>query len=114
MPPRRRSQGDQVELVIEPNRMVSAYLAKQYFDMCKATNAELTCAICLENQQATNNPNVHRCGLSGRQQFPNADLPERVDSAILKGMLGRAVLYKNYWAPIKGTIYAALRIKAAQ
>ena len=65
-------------------------------------------------QQATNNPNVHRCGLSGRQQFPNADLPYRADSAILKGMLGRAVLYKNYWAPIVGTLYAALRIKAAQ
>jgi hypothetical protein len=65
-------------------------------------------------QQATNNPNVHRCGLSGRQQFPNSDLPYRADSAILNGMLGRAVLYKNYWAPIKGTLYAALRIKAAQ
>ena len=64
-------------------------------------------------QQATNNPNVHRCGLSGRQQFPNADLPYRSDSAVLKGMLGRAVLYKNYWAPIVGTLYAALRIKAA-
>eukprot|EP00966_Prymnesium_polylepis_P077559 1796877-Prymnesium_polylepis.1 len=148
MPPRRRSQNTEQ---VEPNRVVSSYLGHTrsiYFDMCKATNAELTCAICLENsvennvyslvtmdlgtfidfknpifqksflyiikQQATNNTNVHRCGLSGRQQFPNADLPYRADSAILKGMLGRAVLYKNYWAPIKGTIYAALRIKAAQ
>ena len=50
MPPRRRSQvNDQVEVIIEQNKIVSSYLSNQYFDMCKATNAEQTCAICLDN-----------------------------------------------------------------
>ena len=47
MPPRRRSQ--EVEVVIEQNRVVTPYLANQYFDLCKATNKDLTCAICLDN-----------------------------------------------------------------
>ena len=48
MPPRRRSQ-DQVEVFIEQNKIVSSYLSNQYFDMCKETNKEMSCAICMDN-----------------------------------------------------------------
>ena len=48
MPPRRRSQ-DQIEVIIENNKVVRPYLSNQYFEMCKATNKEMTCAICLDD-----------------------------------------------------------------
>ena len=67
-------------------------------------------------QMATENPGASRCGASGTFLVPNQDdldLPYRSDSAILKGLLGRMVMYQNYWLPIKGHIFAALRIKRA-
>ena len=49
MPPRRRNQSQEVEVVIEQNKIVKTYLSNQYFDMCKITNKEMTCAICLDD-----------------------------------------------------------------
>jgi hypothetical protein len=67
-------------------------------------------------QMATENPGAHRCGASGTFLVPNQvdlDVPYRSDSAILKGLLGRMVMYQNYWLPIRGKIFAALRVKRA-
>ena len=67
-------------------------------------------------QMATENPGAHRCGASGTFLVPNQvdlDVPYRSDSAILKGLLGRMVMYQNYWLPIRGSLIAALRIKRA-
>ena len=67
-------------------------------------------------QMATENPNTHRCGASGTFLVPNQadlDVPYRSDQAILKGLLGRMVMYQNYWLPVKGSLIAALRIKRA-
>ena len=73
-------------------------------------------ALYIVRQMATENPGAHRCGASGTFLVPNQvdlDVPYRSDSAILKGLLGRMVMYQNYWLPIKGHIFAALRIKRA-
>ena len=56
--------------------------------------------------------NAHRCGAVGTQLLKQADPvygAERTGS--LTGLLGRMTMYKNYWLPLKGTLYAALRIK---
>eukprot|EP00966_Prymnesium_polylepis_P315653 7293395-Prymnesium_polylepis.1 len=116
MPPRRRSQSDQVELVIEQNRVVSAYLANQYFDMCKATNAELTCAICLENDAGIKRGdtfiqnNKFRCGTSGTKMFADADLAYRAGDSSSSGLISRSNLYISFFRPFSGMIYAALRV----
>ena len=56
--------------------------------------------------------NAFRCGAAGTQLFKNADLVYGADrSNSLTGLLGRMTMYKNYWLPLKGTLYAALRIK---
>ena len=56
--------------------------------------------------------NAHRCGASGTHMYAGSDLPYGADRASnLTGLLGRMVMYKNYWLPLKGTIYAALRVK---
>lgn len=73
-------------------------------------------ALYIVRQMATENPGAHRCGASGTFLVPNQvdlDVPYRSDSAILKGLLGRMVMYQNYWLPIRGRIMAALRIKRA-
>ena len=70
-------------------------------------------ALYIVRQMATENPGAHRCGASGTFLVPNLDVPYRSDRAILKGLLGRMVMYSNYWLPVKGHIFAALRIKRA-
>ena len=56
--------------------------------------------------------NAYRCGAAGTQLFKNADLVYGADkSGSLTGLLGRMTMYRNYWLPLKGTLYAALRIK---
>lgn len=73
-------------------------------------------ALYIVRQMATENPGAHRCGASGTFLVPNQvdlDVPYRSDSAIFKGLLGRMVMYQNYWLPIRGSLIAALRIKRA-
>ena len=56
--------------------------------------------------------NAYRCGAAGTQLFKAADPvygSDRMGS--FTGLLGRMTMYKNYWLPLKGTLYAALRIK---
>ena len=55
--------------------------------------------------------NAYRCGTSGTQQYAHSDQVFGAENAQFRGLLGRCVMYKNYWLPNKGTIYAALRIK---
>ena len=66
-------------------------------------------------QMTTENPGAHRCGASGTQLAPgaNLDLPYRADTAVFKGLLGRMSTYANYWLPVKGVLIAALRIRKA-
>ena len=52
---------------------------------------------------------AHRCGASGTHMYNIADLPYGSSAASLTGLLGRMTMYLNYWLPVKGTIYAALR-----
>ena len=71
------------------------------------------CLYVIQQRPQNNDPKTwaYRCGLSGRQQFEGSDRVFGSDSAQYKGQLGRAMLYKNYWLPNKGFIFAALRIK---
>jgi len=56
--------------------------------------------------------NAYRCGAAGTQLFKTADPVYGSDrSSSFTGLLGRMTMYKNYWLPLKGTLYAALRIK---
>lgn len=55
--------------------------------------------------------NAHRCGASGTHLYASNDLSYGADRASLTGLLGRMTMYLNYWLPLKGTIYAALRVK---
>ena len=56
--------------------------------------------------------NAFRCGAAGTQLFKNADLVYGADrSNSLTGLLGRMTMYRNYWLPLKGRLYAALRIR---
>ena len=56
--------------------------------------------------------NAYRCGAAGTQLFKQADPVYGADrTGSLTGLLGRMTMYKNYWLPLKGTLYAALRIK---
>ena len=56
--------------------------------------------------------NAYRCGAAGTQLFKAADPVYGSDrSGSFTGLLGRMTMYKNYWLPLKGTLYAALRIK---
>ena len=53
-----------------------------------------------------------RRGAAGKQLFKTADPVYGSDrSGSFTGLLGRMTMYKNYWLPLKGTLYAALRIK---
>ena len=54
---------------------------------------------------------AHRCGASGTHMYNNADLPYGSSTASLTGLLGRMTMYLNYWLPVNGKIYAALRIR---
>jgi len=56
--------------------------------------------------------NAFRCGAAGTQLFKNADLVYGAErSSSFTGLLGRMTMYKNYWLPLKGRLYAALRIR---
>ena len=56
--------------------------------------------------------NAFRCGAAGTQLFKNADLVYGADrSNSLTGLLGRMTMYRNYWLPLRGRLYAALRIR---
>ena len=56
--------------------------------------------------------NAYRCGAAGTQLFKAADPVYGSDrSGSFTGLLGRMTMYKNYWLPLEGTLYAALRIK---
>ena len=56
--------------------------------------------------------NAFRCGAAGTQLFKNADLVYGADrSSSLTGLLGRMTMYRNYWLPLRGRLYAALRIR---
>ena len=57
--------------------------------------------------------NAYRCGLSGGLQFKDSDRVYGSDRpGSLSGLLSRMSMYMEFWTPLKGTIYAALRIKA--
>ena len=70
-------------------------------------------ALYIVKQMATENPNAHRCGASGTQLFTGADLPYGADRASMTGLISRMNMYSNYWLPVKGKIFAALRVKRA-
>ena len=56
--------------------------------------------------------NAYRCGAAGTQLSKQADPVYGADrTGSLTGLLGRMTMYKNYWLPLKGRLYAALRIK---
>lgn len=56
--------------------------------------------------------NAFRCGAAGTQLFKGADLVYGAEKpGALTGLLGRMTMYKNYWLPLAGTLYAALRIR---
>jgi hypothetical protein len=52
-----------------------------------------------------------RCGMAGGSLYNDADQPYNSESS-LKGIYGRMSMYKNYWLPSYGRIYACLRIPA--
>ena len=64
-------------------------------------------------QMATENPNAHRCGASGTHLFSGADLPYGSERATTTGLNSRLNMYSNFWLPVKGKIFAALRVKRA-
>ena len=53
--------------------------------------------------------NAHRCGASGTHMYRDGDSPYGTPS--FTGLLGRMTMYLNYWLPVQGVIYAALRIR---
>ena len=56
---------------------------------------------------------AYRCGASGTTLFKDADRPYRAEQASSSGLRSRCQLYLGFWTPLKGKIYAALRIKRA-
>lgn len=52
-----------------------------------------------------------RCGASGTFLYKNADLVYGAEKAQLTGLLSRCSMYKNFWLPVKGKLFAALRVK---
>ena len=57
--------------------------------------------------------NAYRCGLSGSLQFKDSDRVYGSDRpGSLSGLLSRLSMYIGIWTPLKGTIYACLRIKS--
>ena len=57
---------------------------------------------------------LYRCGTSGTRMLKDGDTPYGSENAQLTGLLGRMSMYKNFWLPCKGKIFAALRIKKQQ
>lgn len=56
--------------------------------------------------------NVYRCGLAGGGLYTDADKPYTTANKGQSGLNGRLNMYKNFWLPNAGTIFAALRISA--
>ena len=54
---------------------------------------------------------AYRCGMAGGSLYTDADRPYN-SSSTLSGLSGRLNMYKNMWLPMKGKIFAALRIPA--
>ena len=56
--------------------------------------------------------NAFRAGCSGTMMYKDSDRVWGSDKpGSLSGLLSRCQLYMGFWTPLKGTIYAALRIK---
>jgi len=57
--------------------------------------------------------NAYRCGASGTHLFKGADIVYGAGSRRggVTGLLSRIEMYKGFWEPVRGTIYAALRIR---
>jgi hypothetical protein len=81
----------------------------QNFINLKPTWAQEPCLYIIK--QECGNNQAYRCGASGTFLYKNADLVYGADKAQLTGLLGRSSMYKNFWLPVKGKIFAALRIK---
>ena len=62
-------------------------------------------------KQDCGNNKAYRCGASGTFLHKDADLVYGAERAQVTGLLGRCQMYKNFWLPVKGTIYACLRVK---
>ena len=62
-------------------------------------------------QMADEAQNAHRCGASGTMMFAGADLPYGSEKSTSTGLLRRLRSYYDAWLPVKGKIFAALRIK---
>jgi hypothetical protein len=54
---------------------------------------------------------AYRCGMAGGSLYNDADQPYNSETS-LKGLYGRMTMYKNYWLPMVGRIFACLRIPA--
>ena len=55
--------------------------------------------------------NAHRCGSSGTHLYKDSDQVFGAERAQLTGLLGRMNMYTNFWLPLRGYIFAALRVK---
>jgi len=53
--------------------------------------------------------NAFRCGSSGTSLYSGMDQAFNTESS-QKGLYSRLNMYKNFWLPLKGTIFACLRI----
>ena len=62
-------------------------------------------------KQMFNGNNAYRCGSSGTSLYSGMDQAYGSDSS-QKGLYSRLNMYKNFWLPLKGTIFACLRIPA--
>ena len=54
---------------------------------------------------------AYRCGMAGGSLYADSDRPYNTGSKS-GGLTGRLNMYKNFWLPMKGKIYAAMRIPA--
>ena len=58
-----RSRRQAVEFVIDDSPVCSTYLAHNYFELCKSTNQQLDCPVCLESVMCCKSCfTVLRCG----------------------------------------------------
>lgn len=55
--------------------------------------------------------NAYRCGASGTKQYTQSDRVFGAERATYTGLLARMVMYTGYWLPLKGHLYAALRVE---
>lgn len=62
-------------------------------------------------KQMFNGNTAYRCGSSGTSLFSGMDQAYGTELS-QKGLYSRLNMYKNFWLPLKGTIFACLRIPA--